>query len=738
MSGIVPGTIVLSPFEGLDPTIIFGAVGIIGAIILFGLLSMLLKCYKKVNQGTALIRNGMGGTKVSFSGMMVFPVIHKMEMMEISVKRVEIDRMGQNGLICKDNMRADVKVAFFVQVNKTPHDALKVAQALGCVRASDPQSLIEFFDAKFSEALKTVGKQFDFVELYNNRQRFKEEILKVIGTDLNGYVLDDAAIDYLEQTSIKYLDPNNILDADGIKKITDLTAKQAVLANDIEREKQKIIKKQDVEAKETILQLEKQQAEAEQTQAREIAEITARQTAEAMKVQQEERLKAEKARIMSDEEIAIAEENRQRQIIVAAKNKERTTAVETERVKKDQELEATERERTVTLAQIEKEKAVEVEKRNIQEVIRERVNVERSVVEQEEKIKDTKEFATAERSKKVAITLAEEQAEQEKIKVVKIAEASKEAADLRAKEQIIIAEGQRAASEKEADARKIIADATAQEEAVKGFGEARALEAKAEAQEKYGTAEAAVIERKATAEAKGLEAQAVAIEKQGMAEAKVIESKGIAVAKGEEAHAVAVEKLGTAEANVSQRKFHAEAKGIEEKAGAMKLFDDVGKDHEEFKLSLEKSKEVELAQISIQTEIAKAQAGIVGEALKHAKIDIVGGETTFFDKIVSSVTAGKSVDRIVDHSGLLTDVRLSLLGDKTQSLVRKLKDAVSKSGIDSGDLKNLSVAALLSKMIMKADDDRTISLLGKLSDTAKELGLNHENAASVLGDTKKK
>ena len=88
-------------------------------------------------------------------------------------------------------------------------------------------------------------------------------------------------------------------------------------------------------------------------------------------------------------------------------------------------------------------------------------------------------------------------------------------------------------------------------------------------------------------------------------------------------------------------------------------------------------------------------------------------------------------------SELLTDVRHSVLGDKTQSLIRKIKDAVVKSGIDTADLKNLSVAALLSKMIMKADDDRTISLLGKLSDTAKELGLSKENAAAILGDSKK-
>ena len=47
-----------------------------------------------------------------------------------------------------------------------------------------------------AEALKTVGKRFEFVELYDNRDSFKKEILATIGLDLNGYVLDDCAIDY--------------------------------------------------------------------------------------------------------------------------------------------------------------------------------------------------------------------------------------------------------------------------------------------------------------------------------------------------------------------------------------------------------------------------------------------------------------------------------------------------------------------------------------------------------------
>jgi len=651
----------------------------LGAGFLLFVLTLLIRCYHKVEQGKALIRNGVGGTRVSFIGMIVLPVLHRREIMDISVKRIEIDRVGKDGLICHDNMRADVKVAFFVRVNKTPQDVLQVAQCLGCARASDPRALVEFFDAKFSEALKTVGKQFPFVDLYTNRDVFKEEIIKVIGTDLNGYILDDAAIDYLEQTNLDHMDPRNILDAEGIKKITDLTATQAVLANEITRNKEKTIVKQDVEAREAILELEKQQAQAEQKQQREITEITAREQAEAQKVCEEERLKQESARIRTDEEVAIAEENKERQIIVAQRNKEKTDAVEAERVIKDRDLEATERERSVQLAQIEKDKAIEVEKKNIQEVIRERVIVERGVVEEEENIKDTHEFATADRSKRVAVTKASEEADQNKVLQTVKAEAAKEAAKHQAEQIVIEADAQRTASEKEADARKILADAQAQEAAVVGVGEARAMEAKAEATEKFGTAEAVVIQKKAGAE----------------------------------------------------------AKGIEEKAEAMKLFDAVGKEHEEFKLQLNKDLEIELAGVNVRKDIAKEQAMIVGEALKKARIDIVGGEAMFFDKIVNSVTGGKSVDRFVDSSHVLTDVKETLFTGDPEIFTSQLKKFAGQFGMTSDDLKNISISALLAKMTALADDETTIALLGKMGSAAKELGLADKMAATLMGAKRK-
>ena len=681
-------------------------------LIFVGGTLMFVNCFQKVEQGTCIVKTGLGQTKVSFSGMVCLPVVHRREIMDISLKRIEIYRHGSEGLICKDNVRADIKVAFFVRVNNVAKDVLQVAQSIGCKRASDKQALIDLFDAKFSEALKTVGKKFNFTELYTERDQFKDEILGHIGTDLNGYVLDDLAIDYLEQTEISQLDPRNILDAEGIKKITDLTAKEAVMANEIDRDKEKTIKKQNVEAREAILELEKQQAEAEAKKEKEVRNAIAREQAEANKTEEEERYKAEKARLQTEEELGVLEQTKIRQILVAERAKERADAVETERVLRERDLESTERERVVELARIEKEKALEIERKKIQDVIRERVVVERATVEERQRIKDTDEIMTAERAKQVQITAASATAETEMIKHVKTAEASKAASVFEADELLIEANAAQQAAEKEAEAKMKLAEARQAEVAAEGLAEAQVMDAKAGAVQNYGTAEAEVLRKKAEAEA-----------------------------AGEKAKAEAIEAQGTARADVLQRRYGAEADGVAAKADAMKKLNGVGKEHEEFKLRLDKDLKVELKRIDIEKDIAAAQAKVLGEALKSANIDIVGGDGQFFDQLIQSITRGKQVDRLVNNSDTIAKLGDALLSPAkangenghNKTVGERVASLVNQFGLKSADIKNLSIAALMGKMISKAgDDDGHLGELKKLLGLAKDAGIAEERLDDLI------
>ena len=366
-------------------------------------------------------------------------------------------------------------MTFFLRVNKTTEDVLKVAQAVGCARASSQETLENLFSAKFAEALKTVGKSMNFVDLYQARDRFRDDIIRQIGDDLSGYVLEDAAIDYIEQTPLDKLDGHNILDAQGIKKITELTAIENIRTNELKRDEEMRIKKKDVETREAILELERQQADAESRQGREVSSVRAREQAETQKVQSEEHTKSELARLMSEQLVMVQQENTTREKEVAENNRKRAVAIEEERVTRARMLEIVERERDVALQTIEKEKAIEVQKKAIADVIRERIVVERTVAEQEEAIKDVRAIADADRSKKSIVIAAEAQAEEKLLITVKAAEADERSAKHRAAQDLTLAEASLKVAEKASEAKKREAEGTEAELAASGLASARVM-----------------------------------------------------------------------------------------------------------------------------------------------------------------------------------------------------------------------------------------------------------------------
>ncbi|MFC4052432.1 flotillin family protein [Actinomadura syzygii] len=656
--------------------------GVLVALLLFvalGIVFVVTRLFRKVEQGRALIISKLKKVDVTFTGAVVLPVLHKAELMDISVKTIDIERTGRDGLICKDNIRADIRITFFVRVNKTAEDVIKVAQAIGTARASDQDTLQELFAAKFSEALKTVGKHLDFEDLYTRRNEFRDHIIQVIGTDLNGYSLEDAAIDYLEQTSLLSLDKSNILDAQGIRKITELTAIQHVRTNEHARTEEKEIARQNVEAREAILELERRQADAELKQQREIETVRAREEAEVERVKAEERLRAQSAHIRTDEQLGVQTENRNREVEVASKNRERVIAIESERIEKDRLLEVIARERETELTRISANKEVEAQKREIAEVVRERIAVERTVAEQEEHIKRLRTVEEAERTRQAVIIQAEAEAQENLVKDIKAAEAAEAAAEHRAREELTLAEARRQTADLDAEAKIRLAEGIRAEAAATGLAEVQVRERDAEAIEKVGRARAVVAR--------------------------------------ETAHAAAT---------AVREKLKAEAEGLTDKAAAMAALDEASRRHEEYRLRLEADKDVRLAGIEVQRQVAEAQATVLATGLEKADISIVGGDSVFFDRLVGAVSLGRSVDGFVQNSEVaqtLAGPWLDGSGDFTADVSRLL------GSLDAASVRDLTLSALLVRLIKSGGPES--GKLRELLDTAHRLGVADAPLADI-------
>ncbi|MFD0434317.1 flotillin family protein [Streptomyces chartreusis] len=666
-------------------------VGVLVAVTALAVL-VVSQLFRKVEQGKALIVSKLRKVDVTFTGQVVLPVLHKAEVMDISVKAIEITRTGKDGLICRDNIRADIRITFFVKVNKTVEDVIKVAQAVGTARASDRDTLQELFHAKFSEALKTVGKQLDFTDLYTKRDELRYRIIEVIGVDLNGYHLEDAAIDYLEQTPLTQLDPANVLDAQGIRKITELTAVEHVRTNEAQRTEEKEITRQNVDAREAILELERRQVDAETKQKREIATVRAREEAETARVVEEERLRAQGAFLATEEKLGVQRENQAREVAVAAKNRERVIAVENERIEKDRLLEVIARERETQLTRIAAEKEVEAEKREIAEVIRERVAVHRTVAEQEESIKRLRAVEEAERQRQAVIIAAEAEAQEKLVKDIKAAEAAEQSATHRAAEELTLAEARLKTADLDARAKLRLAEGVQAEAAAEGLAAVQVRDKEADVIEKAGRAEAEATQARMRAEAEGSKAQALA------------EAEGI----GE--------------------KLRAEAAGLTEKAAAMAALDDASRGHEEYRLRLAAEKDIRLAGLDVQRQVAEAQATVLATGLENADINIVGGESVFFDRLMSSIALGKGIDGFVQHS----ETAKALAGpwlDGTSSFTDDLSGILGS--VSTADVQNLTVSALLMKLMRTGGADS--GQIQQLLDKAGELGLADKPLTALNG-----
>ncbi|MBD3639552.1 MAG: hypothetical protein HUJ18_01030 [Marinobacter sp.] len=595
-------------------------------VTLLGILLLFKAFYRKVDQGEALIVNTLAKTPgVHFTGAMVLPVIHRAERMRISVIPLQIDRRGKNGLICKDNYRADISLGLYLRVNETPNDVLRVAKSVGVARASDKEAVDELFNAKFSEALKTVGKKFNFVELFEKRQEFRQEIVKLIGDDLNGYVLEDVAIDYLEQTPVDQLDPYNIMDSDGIKRIKEITERNRVATNNLERDAEVAIAERDTTAFEQKEALRKAQSETEARTNREIAEIDSRETARKNKAHEEQRQQSELAKTEAQKAIDIAEEEREREKQLAAKAREKAIAVEEVAIQSATELEHINRERRVEEERIEKDKVLEVKQKEIADIQAERIQVESRVAEEEENILTMRNREEARRNKETVVISAEAKAEEGRVEQVEGAKAEQESAQLRKAAMIELAEGEKAKAASHGLAQAQIREANAA---------ASRKEAEAEA---YARAEAAKAERQ-----------------EGESRAKNEEDMLLARAKGEE-------ELGNAKAAAALKMAEAEAEGITKKAEAYERMDESSREFEVMNRNLDIHKEETLSRIEANVRISEAQAKAMGDALANAKLEFIGGDGDVFNKVAQGIGYGRAADHFMKNASSMTPFVSSIM-----------------------------------------------------------------------------
>ena len=220
---------------------------------------VLARCYRLVPASAALIVTSSRGVRVLRRGGLVLPVIQRAELLDLGIRTIEIQRKGAQGLVCRDNIRADVTATFTLAVRDTEEDILKVAESIGVARANDPAALREMFAVRLEDTLRQAFREQNYESAISLRPLIHDQVLETLGDAIEGFEVRDVALGALEVTPLEHLDPGNILDAQGIRKITEIACAAKVLTSQLQQELAVMVIKSRMEA-EVRAQAERQTA----------------------------------------------------------------------------------------------------------------------------------------------------------------------------------------------------------------------------------------------------------------------------------------------------------------------------------------------------------------------------------------------------------------------------------------------------------------------------------------------
>lgn len=108
-------------------------------------------------------------------------------------------RSGNESLITKDRLRADITVEFYVRVEPKEESIALAAQTLGD-RTNDANLLRELIEAKFVDALRAVAAGMSLPDLQEKRAEFVKGVQEAVSGDLrhNGLELESASLTRLD------------------------------------------------------------------------------------------------------------------------------------------------------------------------------------------------------------------------------------------------------------------------------------------------------------------------------------------------------------------------------------------------------------------------------------------------------------------------------------------------------------------------------------------------------------
>ncbi|MGX1322705.1 flotillin [Bradyrhizobium sp. USDA 377] len=437
----------------------------VALIVVLGIVFTIL--YKRATRDEAFVRTGLGGKKVVLDGgAMILPIFHSYASVNLKTLRLTVERKERESLITKDRLRVDIVAEFYVRVRPDEESIALASQTLGAL-TNDAEALRNQVEAKFVDGLRSVAATMSILELQEKRSDFVKHVQSTVESDVksNGLELESVSLTKLDQTDVKFFNPENFFDAEGLTQLKTVTETRRRDRNAIVRDNEVAIAQKDLEARQQTLGIERTKKEAELSQERDIANKTASTRAEVATATQTARLTEENARIDTDRAVAEKE--------AGAKQVKETAVIESDLAINKRKTDA---QREIQIATQENEIQIAAKSKQTSEAVAEAKTAEAVAVSAEEKVVTARAVEVADRARLTQVLAARTEAER------------------KSTELIVAAEAEKKASLDRAEAVKTLATAEAESNKIKAVGvrnigeaEAAVITMKNEAQNKLGS-----------------------------------------------------------------------------------------------------------------------------------------------------------------------------------------------------------------------------------------------------------
>lgn len=294
--------------------------GAIALILLLGVVISLL--YKRSTKDLAYVRTGYGGEKIILNnGAFVLPILHKVTPVSLSTKCIEVQQTEENALITKDCLRADVIVNFYIKVAVDESTISTVSETLG-PQTLDVSKLKQIFRGILVDAMRSAATEFTLEEIQQNQRSYIAQVEKLAAECLtkNGLSLETVSLTSIDQSDKSYFNPDNLFDAEGLTKLTGVTAAETKHCKELEHQLTIEVKQKELECERMIEEMEMQKISQKLVNQREVAQLQAQQEIDKAKATEKQKLESEQAKILTAQNIELAKQ--QMEIKTAEKAKE--------------------------------------------------------------------------------------------------------------------------------------------------------------------------------------------------------------------------------------------------------------------------------------------------------------------------------------------------------------------------------------------------------------------------------